>query len=63
MEVVALHSEHQKDMLLIRRHALDAIEFLYGVMMDASNPLGLRIKAAEILATSAGVPRDEDEDE
>jgi hypothetical protein len=48
------------DRRLLRRYALEAIEFLYQAMNNGEMPLEERIHAAEILATTAGVPAEED---
>lgn len=48
------------DARLLRRYALEAMEFLHDVMSAADAPLCERIKCAEILATRAGVPYEED---
>jgi hypothetical protein len=54
--------EYELDRRLLRRYALEAVEFLHSVMLDEAQVLEDRIKAAEILAVSAGVPTKEDED-
>ena len=59
IEIVRIErNQDELDRRLIRRYAIEAIEFLYEVMMGRveGSDLEERIHAAEILATTAGLP-------